>query len=100
VGDYIVAALAILFIPLFFGSFLYVAFSEKDTERVQRREEPREQGEQSERPIREVEKQPSIAPGVVGSGANRGSGHSTGNQQTGKTHHADERRMRKQRRRR
>jgi len=94
------AALALLFFPLFLGSMLYVAFKEKDTEGVQTREKPIEREQQSQTPIREVEKPPSLAPKVVGSGVNEGGGHATGNQQTGKTHHADERRMRKKKRRR
>lgn len=98
--EYIMGALAILFFPLFLGSMLYVAFKEKDTEGVQTREKPIEQGQQRQTLIREVEKQPSLAPKVVGSGVNEGGGHSTGNQQTGETRRADERRTRKKKRRR
>ena len=96
--EYVLGALGLLFFPLWLGSMLLAAFWEKDNEGV-KTQEKREQGQQSQRPIREVEKQPSVAPGVVDSEVNEGGGHSTANQQTGKTHHADERRMRKKRRR-
>jgi hypothetical protein len=97
--EYIMGALAILFLPFFIGSMLLVAFWEKDTEEVQRQEKPREQAEQSRTPIREVEKEPSPVPRVMGSGMTEGGGYSTGNQQTAKTHGDDERRKRKKRRR-
>ena len=97
--EYIKGALAILFVPFFIGAMLLAAFWEKDTEEVQRQEEPREQAEQSRTPIREVEKEPSPAPRVMGGGMTEGGGYSTGNQQTAKTHGDDERRKRKKRRR-
>jgi hypothetical protein len=98
--EYIKGALAIFFIPFFIGSMLLAAFWEKDAEGVQKEEKPREQGQQSPIPIREVEKQPSLAPREMGGGMTAGGGHSPGNQQTVKRHGDDERRMRKKKRRR
>ena len=98
--EYIEGVLAILFLPFFIGSMLLVAFWEKDTEEVQREEKPRGQVEQSQIPVREVEKEPSPAPRVMGGGMTEGGGYSTGNQQIAKTHGHDERRKRKKKRRR
>jgi hypothetical protein len=97
--DYIRGAVAILFFPLFIGSMLLAAFWEKDGKGLETKE-PRERGQQSPIPIREVEKQPSLASRETGGGMTGGRGYSTGNQQTVKTHGDDGRRMRKKKRRR
>lgn len=51
--EYITAAAALLFFPLWLGSMLYVAFAEKDAERVEKRELSRDKDTQR------VEKQES-----------------------------------------
>ena len=92
--EYIRGALAILF-PLFFiGSMLLVVFWEKDAKDIDKQEKPREQEQQSQVPIKEVERPHSATPELMGS---RTSG---GNQQTAKTLGDDERRRRKKHRRR
>ena len=98
--EYVKGFLALLFFPLFIGSMLLAILWEKDSEGAETQEEPREGGQQSPVPIREVEKPSSLAPREMGGGMAGGGGHSPGNQQTVKTRGDDERRMRKKKRRR
>jgi hypothetical protein len=97
--EYIKGTLAILFVPFFIGAMLLAAFWEKNAEEEQKHEKLREQGQQSRVPTKEVEKEPSPAPGVTSGQMTEKGGYSDGKQQTARTHGDDPRRIRKKRRR-
>ena len=97
--EYIKGALAILSVPFFIGAMLLAAFWERDSEEVQKQEKPREQGQQGQRPIPEVDNQPNVPPAVMKGEMTEGGGYSIEKQQNVKTHRDEERRKRKKRRR-
>ena len=97
--EYIKGAVAILSPLLFIGLMLLAAFWEKDEEDAQKKEKPREQGQQSRTPIPEVEKQADIPPGATGIEMTERGRYSPGKQQSVKTRRDEEWGRRKKRRR-